>query len=74
MAQTQQYYDYEGRIKDSERRYERHEIATTTVEEYDFEPDRRDNRIRTFYVDEENGIMVNDIERYEDWLRGVRCE
>lgn len=62
---------YDPTINDtrqSTRTYSVHEM-TTGLREYEHERPEHGNR--EFYVDQDNGLVVSDIARYEAWLDTV---
>ncbi|MGW8431751.1 hypothetical protein ACWGJ9_11710 [Curtobacterium citreum] len=59
-------YDHvRGETRDSTRDYVVHEM-TTGLREYEHE--RAEHGVREFYVDQDNGLVVSDIARYEAWV------
>lgn len=63
-----EYYSIDDyTLVDSKRDYITHKIDTTVEDHYD----RDDRKLRTFYEDDETGIITSDVAKFEAWMDKV---
>lgn len=55
----------------SERAYYEHQIDSTLTSEREYMAPEVSRKLRTFYEDEETGILTRDVGKFEAWMSRV---